>query len=726
MLEINSVISLLSAVITFTLGLYVYARKTDGLLNKVFLLLNIAQSIYSYSFYELAINSTSALSGFWLIVQNLWPFILALLTHVVLIYTGYKGLYKNIKVIVSLYLFTVAITSFFIGGIIETSIVNDYWGIKQVIAPSPVFMVYITCLTIVEILVIILLAYHLKIQKSAFERVKARFVLIGFLMLWFAGSLTFLLTEVLKLNVPSLIIPSLAAEAIIIGYAVLKYELFVIRPETLTQEIVNKTSDAIFLVNQNGQVIFANQSALKLAGREITGLSVRDLIGDEIAEKMINYAKYGLDKGGCICESGIKAAGSGIIPVNMTISVIKDSMNEVKGFVCIARDISEKYKLIDGIAEKERNYKAVFNLSPNTIILLDKDGRILDISKRFLDLYKISPQDISGKSIDDLEFLPEGTKSLVHSKIAEISPEKISLKPFDIEFINRKNEHRIGEVYTSLLTDEYNTKLGILAIVTDVTDKRLSELKLMEAKEEIMLALTREKELSDLKSRFISLISHEYRTPLTIILSSSSLIYRYYKLGDYIKMEEHIKKIQYAINSLVRMLENVVSVDTIGISKSQLKMSLVEAIGSIKSYINEVETVDNSMHPIEFYYSENKIIFDTEITLFRHIVFQLVNNCVKYSLPGKPVQVYLVNQENFLEITITDQGIGIPLEYREHEFEPFYRCSNVGTISGIGLGLSIVKKSTDLLSGKISYFSEVNKGTTFTVILPKQYTMDYY
>ncbi len=335
-------------------------------------------------------------------------------------------------------------------------------------------------------------------------------------------------------------------------------------------------------------------------------------------------------------------------------------------------------------------------------------------------------EDIIGKAISDLTFLPDKTKALLYSKISEISPDNTYLKPFDIEFYNRNSENRVGEVYASLLTDEFNERLGILAIVTDVTDKRLAELKLLEAKEEITLALNREKELSDLKSRFISLISHEYRTPLTIILSSSSLIDRYFKLNDFQKMSEHIKKIQYAINSLVRMLENVVSVDSMGITKSQLKMSLIEIIGSVKSYINEVETIDNSMHPIEFYFSENKIIFDTDITLFRNIIFQLVNNSVKYSLPGKAVQVYLVNQENFLELTVTDQGIGIPQEYREHEYEPFYRCGNVGTISGIGLGLSIVKRSIDLLDGKISYYSEINKGTTFTVVLPKQYTMDYY
>lgn len=728
MYEINSGISLLSAIVTFSLGLYVYARNPNVLLNKAFFLLNFSQSIYAFGFYEIA-NSTASFFEFWLFVINTWPIILALLTHVVLIYTGDKTLFNNKVSITAFYMISIFIAVLFNTGVIEVSASMATWGIKLTVKPSPIFLIYIILLSIIGILVLFRLIVHSKNQETSTDRVKAIYVMIGFVLPWAAGFSSFFITVILKLDIPQLIIPSMAAEAVIISFAVIKYELFVLKPEAVSQEIVSNTTDAIILIDKKGIIIYVNNAACNMTGIEETGLiglNIRDIITNEIAEKIINYANYGSKKNGCICESELKCIDSSSIPVSMTISVIKDTMNEVKGFVCIARDITDKYKLIEDIVEKEKTYKAIFNLSPSSIILLDKNGNILDISKRFLNLFRMERDDIIGKSISDMSFLPDTTKHLLYIKIAEISPENTYLRPFDIDFYNRNHESRIAEVYTSLLTDELNEKLGILAIVTDVTDKRLSDMKLLEAKEEITLALNREKELSDLKSRFISLISHEYRTPLTIILSSSSLIDRYFKLNDFQKMSEHIKKIQYAINSLVRMLENVVSVDTIGITRSQIKLSLIEVIGSIKSYINEVETVDNCMHPVEFFFSENKIIFDTDITLFRNIVFQLVSNSFKYSLPGKSVQVYLVNQENFLELTVSDQGIGIPPEYREHEYEPFFRCSNVGTISGIGLGLSIVKKSTDLLDGKVSYYSEINKGTTFTVILPKQYTMDYY
>ncbi len=729
MLIIYFLISLLTAGLTLILGTYVLLRNPKAQLNRVFLLLAYVQALYCFAVSLSTITSNQDLLPIILNIYHIWPLILTILLHFALIYTEYRNLYLKPPIIVLLYCPALIMTALFVSGSLEITFSLRYWGWQSIAVPSPMMGVLMGLLLIVGIITIILLIKQMFLLNSRNKRTQTGLILAGFLAPWLSGLADFYLYGVLNLDIPPPMTLAIGIESVLITIAIAKYKLFVLGPAGVASEIVNSTNDYIFLVNTNGFIEYANVSMRKLMKKtksEIFGTYIMDVLNEVVADEVRELKKPGSNRKYLTLETVMKVPDSETIPVSMTITLARDKSDNIKGYVCIARDLSERLRMMDDIIEKEKKYKAVFNLSPSTIFLLDMNGKILDISKRFLDLFNYSRDEIIGKTINHLEFLPAKTKQTATKKLIEIGLQKGALAPFEITFLSRNGEERIGETFTTLLVDEQNAAIGALVIVTDVTDKRMAELKRLEAQEEIALALAREKELSDLKSRFISLISHEYRTPLTVILSSSSLIDKYYRNNNYTKLEEHIGKIQSAINNLVRMLENVVSVDNLGLTKSQVKLSLIEATVNVQSYISEVELLDKNRHPIEFYYSDEKIIFDTDLTLFRHIIMQTLTNSVKYSLPGSHVQLYLINNENYIEINITDNGIGIPEDYTEHEYEPFYRCCNVGSISGIGLGLSIVKKSVELLSGRISYKSEINNGTTFNIILPKLNTVNYY
>jgi PAS domain S-box-containing protein len=239
------------------------------------------------------------------------------------------------------------------------------------------------------------------------------------------------------------------------------------------------------------------------------------------------------------------------------------------------------------------------------------------------------------------------------------------------------------------------------------------------AQREIQLeeALKRERELGELKSRFVSMASHEFRTPLSTILSSASLIGKYTEGDGQEKRERHISKIKSAVENLTGILNDFLSLSKLEEGKVQLEVTDVDLKDLGLNIIEDLHGITKK---------NQKIILDvsdlcqikSDKRILTNILFNLLSNAIKYSGEGTEVLFQGEIEGEQLVIKVKDEGIGIPEEEQKHIFSRFFRAKNVENIKGTGLGLNIVQRYVELLNGSINFESKSNKGTTFTIHLP--------
>ena len=242
-----------------------------------------------------------------------------------------------------------------------------------------------------------------------------------------------------------------------------------------------------------------------------------------------------------------------------------------------------------------------------------------------------------------------------------------------------------------------------------------SQLRHLEA--ELRLALEKEKELSQLRSEFMSLISHEFRTPLTTILSSDQLLQRYGKRLSDEKQQNHHERIQNAVGYMTQLLDDVLLIGTAEAGKLKFEPTPIDLVAFCRDLVETLQ-LNTTQHKLLFVSDSEELYAQMDKKLLGHIFTNLLSNAIKFSPKGGTVQFDLVSSSESVILRIQDNGIGIPAKDLPQLFESFSRASNVDCIQGTGLGLTIVKKSVDLHRGQIAVESEEGVGTTFTVTLP--------
>ncbi len=262
-------------------------------------------------------------------------------------------------------------------------------------------------------------------------------------------------------------------------------------------------------------------------------------------------------------------------------------------------------------------------------------------------------------------------------------------------------------------------KSEIQAVIIDITDSKRTHEELEEKVEERTLELTatleREKELNEMKSRFVSTASHEFRTPLSAILSSVSIMELYNSEGLQEKRKKHLNRIKSSVQNLVDILNDFLSLDKL----EQGKTEVLKEKFNLKDFsVDIVEEVQGILKPgqhIDFSFTGKKEITKDK-KILRNVILNLLSNAIKYSGEDKAIEFTLEVNKKEVVIKVKDYGIGIPEDEQKHLFGKFYRATNATNIQGTGLGLNIVKKYIELLEGSISFISKSGIGTTFTVI----------
>ena len=211
--------------------------------------------------------------------------------------------------------------------------------------------------------------------------------------------------------------------------------------------------------------------------------------------------------------------------------------------------------------------------------------------------------------------------------------------------------------------------------------------------------------------------SHEFRTPLTTVLSSASLLSKYTTAEDQEKREKHIQRIKNSVNNLNDILEDFLSLGKLNEGRVDKKIEKVNLKEILSDTLEEMKTMLKKGQHFELDCDGNCDAL-TDKKLFRNILINLVSNAIKFSGEGKGIIIRGKAKEGRATISVADQGIGISQEDQEHLFSSFFRAANATNIQGTGLGLHIVKRYVDLLEGQVELQSELNKGTTVTFTIP--------
>lgn len=281
--------------------------------------------------------------------------------------------------------------------------------------------------------------------------------------------------------------------------------------------------------------------------------------------------------------------------------------------------------------------------------------------------------------------------------------------PNELEVIySRKNGHTFPVSLTlTAMRNPSGTIEGYLGIAMDISERRKAET-------DLRLALEKEKELSELKSRFVSMASHEFRTPLSTVLSSAYLISKYTEKEEHPKREKHVQRIVSSVNMLTDILNDFLSVGKIEEGKIQVRYTHFDIEQHIQHIIQELSGLFKPGQTIT-YTHEGETAVTLDPGLLKHIVMNLLSNAIKFSPEDAVIRIGSTKSGSSLVLSITDQGLGISEEDQQHLFERFFRGANVTNIQGTGLGLHIVSKYSELMQGTITCDSALGSGTTFTI-----------
>ncbi|HZW38122.1 MAG TPA: PAS domain S-box protein [Ignavibacteriaceae bacterium] len=322
-------------------------------------------------------------------------------------------------------------------------------------------------------------------------------------------------------------------------------------------------------------------------------------------------------------------------------------------------------------------------------------------------------------SIDHRIISPDGKIRFVHDRCTHYYNDKGPYSSLGIikDITEQVLAQKEIDIYRNHLEELVRTRTEKLAI----TNSKL-ELEIEKGKQVEMLlkeSLEKEKELNILKTRFISTTSHEFRTPLSSILSSMQLVQRYRKKWNDEELDIHFERIKKSVQHLTKLLDDILIISRSEsgiISLNPEDFDLRKLCSNVYEEVKHLATIN---HKFTFIYECERDNYKLDKKLMQFILENLLSNAFKYSPNGGNVHFSVTGNVSDIQITISDEGIGIPSDDKKHLFEPFHRSKNTGDIPGTGLGLSIVHRAVEMHKGKIEYITKLNKGTKFIVNIPK-------
>ena len=393
-----------------------------------------------------------------------------------------------------------------------------------------------------------------------------------------------------------------------------------------------------------------------------------------------------------------------------------------------------------GKMDSKQGIDAIFKFATEGIILANSKSEIIHVNTSAEKLFGYNPGELIGHKIEILIPSRLKEKHIKHRDGFHHNPHARSMGA-GLDLFGAKKDG--SEFPLEISLSPYETEEGrfVVAFIVDVTLRKEAEDKLKnysidlekqvgnrtlilreaineleKTKTELNEALEKEKELNELKTRFVSMASHEFRTPLATIMSSLSLVKAYGDKGEHEKQNKHIQKIKNSIGDLTDILNDFLSVSKLEEGKVESVLQNLNIKEFIEKIIAELSALCKENQSIVYKHKGDEF-FQLDPKLMKHVLFNLISNAVKFSPENVAIEIESNISNNQLIIEVKDKGIGISKEDQKHLFERFFRARNASNIQGTGLGLNIVSSYVEMMNGIVTVESEENNGSVFKLCL---------
>lgn len=531
------------------------------------------------------------------------------------------------------------------------------------------------------------------------------------------------------------------------------------------EAIFNTVIDGIITINRKGLIESINPAAANLFGfdkSEVIGQNVKILMPEPYHGEHDGYIhNYQTTRKKKIIGIGREVKGQRkdgtTFPFYLSVSEIEFEGKVI--YTGIIHDISDLKRAENAVRESRYQLNAIINNAVDGIITINERGFMQIVNPAAANLFGYKVNELVGQNVSVIapnphqakhdtyinKYIETGQKKIIgigrevlgQRKDGTTFPCMLSVSEIDLgdrtlfagiihDLTKQKeNEQRIKKLNSELeerVTERTEKLVEVInkhlttneALKKEIQERKLVETALQKSQKEVKKALEKERELNELKSRFVSMASHEFRTPLSTILSSASLIGRYTAPGTETKRAKHVNRIKSAVGNLTGILNDFLSLSKLEEGRFENQPETFDLPKLVKKLIDELKLITKPNQMIIYNHQGTSEVF-LDLKFTRNICINLLSNAIKYS--EKDIFINTEITTNQISIIVKDQGIGIPKGEQEYLFTRFFRAKNATNIQGTGLGLNIVRKYLELMNGTITFESKLQEGTTFTVIL---------
>ncbi|HYG21517.1 MAG TPA: ATP-binding protein [Verrucomicrobiae bacterium] len=380
--------------------------------------------------------------------------------------------------------------------------------------------------------------------------------------------------------------------------------------------------------------------------------------------------------------------------------------------VALAIETDQRQKMEAAVRDREARYRAAIEHTPAAIVVLNAaTGKFVETNDNAVRLFGLSRE----------ELLDTGPAELSPPRQADGRPSKdvarenigaaVNGETRIFEWLHRDRSGRDIPCEIRIARMPAEDETLVIAAIMDITERKRAEA-------ELRMALEQERELSELKTNFVNVVSHEFRTPLGVIVSSAEILEHYFERLPGEQRAGHLQDIGFAAQQMAGLMDEVLLLGRVDSGRMQCNPEPLDMAGFCRRLVDEQLSATHRKCPIQLTVEGCASQASADEALLRHVFNNLLSNAVKYSAAGSVVTFVVRREERDAVFEIQDHGIGIPASDQKRLFEAFHRGQNVGDIAGTGLGLVIAKSCVDLHSGTIAISSEPGKGTRVTVRLP--------
>ncbi|GAA4112472.1 hypothetical protein GCM10022393_10940 [Aquimarina addita] len=491
--------------------------------------------------------------------------------------------------------------------------------------------------------------------------------------------------------------------------------------ENIFKILSEAISEGIVVVNKEQTIVATNGSANEIFGYEVdelTGEPLHKLIpGQYHKQHKTHFDNFVDDQEKRTMGQGRELYGlckdGTTFPVEVGLNPF--TIYDSDYVMALVIDISERKQ-----SEQElKHWAKIFDESLNEIFIFDAHSlQFLDVNSGALKNIGYSLEEI--RKMTPLDIKPKFTKIKFLDLIEPLYQRTKEKLQFETVHERKDGSTYPAEIHLQL--SDMGADQVFVAIILDITDRKSYTEKLektvQERTERLQEALAKEKDLNELKTKFLSLVSHEFKTPLSGILTSAALIEKYTKADQQEKRDKHLATIKNKVKYLTNILNDFLSVERLESGNVNYKFTKFPLSKVINEVIYDANMLLKDGQRIKYPKDIGEYIIDFDEKILELVLTNLIRNAIKYSGENTTIDLQVNYIDDLLTFSIIDEGIGIPEKEQVFIFKRYFRAENALLDQGTGIGLNIVKTHLENLGGTITFSSEENKGSTFTVQIP--------